>query len=214
MKEKIIYVMDPLCGWSYANSANFLEFYKENKDVYEFEILSGGIKINSQVSFGGGEMATYVQAAAARIHKRTGAVFSSGYFKNLASNSKYIFDSKPSSRAIVAIKFLDKDLSIPFAHRLQIVQFDEGKDINDEDVLAQIAIEFSISKEDFLPMYRSQLVTDSTTEDFTKAREMNVDSVPSMYISIGRKFKIIGTGYMTVEEMRRAVSFCFVDLDG
>lgn len=212
MKEKITYVMDPLCGWSYANSANFLQFYSEYNDVYEFEILLGGIKINNQVSIGGGEMAEYVKAAGARIEKRTGAVFSAEYFKNLASNPQYIFDSRPSSKAIVAMKLLNKEFAIPFAHCLQVVQFKEGRDINSEAVLVEVASEFDVDKDDFIAMYRSELVSDSTNADFATARRMKVDSFPCMYISIGESFKPIGVGYMTVEEMRKAISFCFVVL--
>lgn len=212
MKEKITYFMDPLCGWSYANSQNFLEFFKENKEIYEFEIVPGGIKINCQASFGGGDMADYVKKASTRIHQRTGAIFSVKYFKNLASNPMYLFDSKPSSKAIVTMKLLAEDVSIPFAHRLQTVQFYEGKNINDDEVLAEIAGEFGIKKKLFSTMYRSELVSDTTNDNFSKTRRMKVDSFPSLYISAGDKFKNIGNGYMSVEEMRKAVSFCYVNL--
>ncbi len=212
MNEKITYIMDPLCGWSYGNSNNFSDFYKEYKDIYEFEIIAGGIKVNDQVSVGGSRMAKYVKTASKRIAQRSGAIFSDNYFNNLAMNPNYTFDSMPASKAITCVKILSPNQSIPYAHRLQLAQFEEGKDNNNEEILADIAMEFGIAKKDFLSMYRSELASSTTKEDFTKVRQMQVELFPSIYVFFGTKYTMIGSGFMTVEEMRRAISVCFVDL--
>lgn len=210
MKQKILYVMDPLCGWSYGNSSNFLEFYEEYRDVYDFEIIVGGIKTDNGVSLGGEQMTNYIRQTGAIINKISGAIFSEKYFENLASNPEYTFDSRPPSKAIVTVRFIDKKLAIPFADRLQQREFVDGKNINDDKVLARIASEFGIDTDSFLELYNSELVMNATNADFRRVRDMNVDSFPSIYISLDGHIKNISNRYMTVDEMKKAVAFCYV----
>lgn len=212
MKNKIIYVMDPLCGWTYGNSENFLNFYNEYKDVFEFEILPGGIKINEEVCVGGKEMTDYVRKTGKIIQSLTRAEFSERYFEQIAGNSRYLFDSTPPSKAIITVNFIDAEKSIPYAHLLQVSAFVYGDDINDEGVLARLAEESGIDRSDFIDLYSSELVSDITKSNYTKVRKMNVDSFPSIYIKLGSKIKNIGYGYMSQEELRKAAAFCFVDL--
>ncbi|WP_260128811.1 hypothetical protein [Elizabethkingia anophelis] len=40
---KLIYIMDPLCGWCYGNSDNILELFEKYKNDIKFEILPGGM---------------------------------------------------------------------------------------------------------------------------------------------------------------------------
>ena len=36
---KLIYIMDPLCGWCYGNSDNVLELFEKYNNDIKFEIL-------------------------------------------------------------------------------------------------------------------------------------------------------------------------------
>lgn len=41
--SKLIYVMDPLCGWCYGNSVNTQHLYDTYKNQIDFEILPAGM---------------------------------------------------------------------------------------------------------------------------------------------------------------------------
>jgi len=204
--------MDPLCGWSYANSANFVKFYKEYKDEYDFEILVGGIKLGEECTTGGPDMLEYIKRKGRRITQLSGAKFSDEYFSNLASNEEYVFDSFPSSIAIVTVKYLNNEAAILYADELQRTQFEEGKDNNCENVLADIAMKFGINRNEFLEMYRSERAMDLTLEDFVRVREIGVDSFPVMYLQSGDDIKLLAKGYLTMNEMEKSLAFCFKNL--
>jgi putative protein-disulfide isomerase len=47
---KLIYIMDPLCGWCYGNSDNVLELFEKYKNEIKFEILPGGMWVGENIT--------------------------------------------------------------------------------------------------------------------------------------------------------------------
>lgn len=207
--DKILYVMDPLCGWSYGNSENAVSFYNEFKDEYEIELLSGGIKIGEEVTCGGDKMEEYIRRKGKRIAQVSGMEFTDVYYKNLVTSSEYQFNSVPSSRAIASVKLLNSDLVFAYADRLQKAQFIDGKDNNAENILADIAESLGIIRHDFLEKYRSEKSLSKMNEDFKLVRTMNVTTFPSLYLQIDSELVLLGKGYMTESEMVKSLTFCF-----
>jgi len=43
MKNKIIYVWDPMCGWCYGFEPQMEKFQEKYRDEYDFEVIIGGM---------------------------------------------------------------------------------------------------------------------------------------------------------------------------
>ena len=59
--SKLIYVMDPLCGWCYGNSANTQHLYDTYKNQIDFEILPAGMWIGENARKQSKPMAQYIK---------------------------------------------------------------------------------------------------------------------------------------------------------
>ena len=59
--NKLIYVMDPLCGWCFGNSQNMLAIKEEFAGKFEFEIIMGGMRIPPNTQTGGPQLSQFMK---------------------------------------------------------------------------------------------------------------------------------------------------------
>lgn len=212
MKETLIYVMDPICGWSFGNSANILAIYNDFKDEYEFEIISGGIKIANETESGSADMYAYTKHRAGQIAKLTERHISDTFFNQIAINPAYVFDSTPPSRAIAAMKLINNTQAIIYAHYLQDAYFINGQNISDIEVASAVAMLVGVDKATFISAYKSPEAEALVQADYDKARAMKVDSFPSLYLSSKGNLMQLAKGLMPEQSIRQSLSFCFKPL--
>ena len=85
MKEKIIYVWDPLCGWCYGFEPQIEKFQQNFKKQYDFEVLVGGMVLppNGNTM---GQMREFLTGAIPQLEKTTGITIAQAYYNNILSN--------------------------------------------------------------------------------------------------------------------------------
>ena len=98
---KLLYVMDPLCGWCYGNAETIERLADAFSSSYDFEILPGGMITAPNTRTQTVSFRNYVLAADRRITELTGAEFGEAYVSSL-NDTSLLLDSEPPSRAIAA----------------------------------------------------------------------------------------------------------------
>ena len=83
--KKLIYIMDPQCGWCYGNSKNISEIHIEFSSSFEFKILTGGMWLNENAPIGGEKLSQFLKTNAPKMTSRTGVVINTNFFE-LAKN--------------------------------------------------------------------------------------------------------------------------------
>lgn len=119
MKTKIYYVMDTMCGWCYGFSDVITKIQEKYKEIYDFNILPGGMWINDNVKIMNASLADYIKSHNRQIEQLTGKKFGEGFNKNILQNTDMILDSFSGAKAVVLIQRLKKDAAFKFLKKIQ-----------------------------------------------------------------------------------------------
>jgi len=205
MKTKIYYVMDTMCGWCYGSSDVITKIQEKYKDVYDFNLLPGGMWTGDNVKKISTELRNYVKGHNVEIEKLTGKSFGEGY-KNVLEGPSIVLDSFPGAKAVVVIRKLKKEVAFSFLKKIQDSFFVDGKDMNSLEVYTKIAESFNISSEEFEKEYNSEDIRQETFKCFDMANIMGAEVFPTVIAVEGDKATIKAQGYNSFEDLDRI--FC------
>lgn len=200
---KLIYVMDPLCGWCYGNGANIQKLYEKYKDVLDFEILPAGMWTGANARSQSKPMAQYFKKHDLQIQHATGTAFGEGYFE-LIENENIILDSEKPSRAIVTIKKLWPEKAVSFTSQVQKARYWHGKDLNLDQTYLIICDELKIERKAFIEAYHSEFIKKTTLDTFELSRQYAY-SYPTLLLEKQNKEFIIEQGFAGFESLAESI---------
>ncbi len=206
MKTKIYYVMDTMCGWCYGFSDVITKIQEKYKDVYDFNILPGGMWTGDNVKTMNHSLGNYIKGHNVKIEQLTGKNFGEGFNKNILESTSVVLDSFPGAKAVVLIQKMKKEAAFNFLKKIQEALFVEGKDMNKLEVYAEIAKSFNISRAEFEKEFLSEALTQETLKKFEMVASLNVASFPTVISVEGNKGTIISQGYSSFEDLDRILS--------
>jgi len=203
-KMKLIYVIDPLCGWCYGNTINTGKLYAELGKEIEFEILPAGMWTGAGAKKQDAALASYVSKSDKRIAELTGTPFGEAYFK-LVKDETIILDSELPSRAIVCIKEIAPEKAVPFAIEVQRARYFYGKDLNKEQTYLSICDALQIDPKVFSSKFSSIEIKQKTQECFVKASKL-AQSYPTLLVEKGGKYYIVEQGFAAYQDIISAIN--------
>jgi len=206
MKTKIYYVMDTMCGWSYGASDVITKIQEKYKDVYDFNLLPGGMLTGDNVKETSINMRDFMKGHNVEIEKLTGKTFGDGYNKNVLEGDSIVLDSLPGAKAVVVITKLRKEVVFSYLKKIQDAFFVDGKDMNSLEVYSEIAESFNISREEFEKEFQSDEIRQETFKCFDMGNTMGVEVFPTIIAVDGDKVSIKAQGYNSFEELDRIFS--------
>ena len=197
--QKIIYVMDPHCGWCYGNSANLSAIYKKFEEKFDFEIIVGGMWLSENAPNGGENLSNYLEQNIPRLEDTTGVTIGKPFYE-LMKNENYILSSLEPCAAIKLIKKMAPKKAIDFAKRVQEITFIDGKALDSIDSYIPILQELNISKETFEKEWLSENNLHETKEEFKIAQQL-AKGFPTLLLSKNNQKQIVTSGYFNLKEM-------------
>lgn len=205
--SKLIYVMDPLCGWCYGNSTNTQKLYDRYKDKLTFEILPAGMWIGENARKQSKSMAQFIKKHDPQVQQTTGTEFGKDYFEFI-ENESIILDSEIPSRAIVTVKKLWISEAIPFAVEVQKARYIHGKDFNNDETYLSICENLGLDKSDFLDLFHSEVTKKETQETFALAQKY-ASSYPTLLAEKEDNLYILEQGYAPLEAILKQIDNLF-----
>ena len=195
--QKLIYVMDPYCGWCYGNSANINTIYNLFKDKYNIDFVVGGMWLGQNAPKGGKGLAEFIEKDGARVSKKTGASIGKAYY-SLTKDRSYTFSSLEPCAAIVLVKELNPEKAFLFAKNIQELLFIEGQKLHElssyEPLLKALDIEINTFGKNWL----SKDNLDKTRAEFKRA-SLLVNGFPTLVLQDSENETIIASGYFEKE---------------
>ena len=76
---KLIYIMDPLCGWCYGIRTIYWNCLKSIKNEIKFEILPGGMWVGENVRRQSPQMVSFFLVTIQQLEEHTGIEFGNAY---------------------------------------------------------------------------------------------------------------------------------------
>jgi putative protein-disulfide isomerase len=201
--SKLIYVMDPLCGWCYGNSTNTQKLYEKYKDLIDFEILPAGMWIGTNARTQSKQMAQFIKKHDLQVQQTTGTEFGKAYFEFI-ENENIVLDSEVPSRAIVSVKKLWKSQSIPFTIEVQKARYWYGKDLNSDKTYLSICEKLGLNKEEFQKTFHSETIKKETVETFALTQKY-ASSYPTLVAEKEGKIYLLEQGYAAFETITEQI---------
>ena len=191
--SEVIFVGDPMCSWCYGFGPELAKLRNELQGV-PFSMIMGGLRdgeIFDEVKLK--NHLGYWQA----VHEATGLPFDDTALSQKAFN----YTTEPACRTVVAVRGIDKTKEYNAYTALQKAFYAEGRDITQEDVIAEVIDAIGIDKTLFLKRFRSETVTTAAAADKQKARTYGVSSFPTLIIIDKQGHMSQIRGYKKFEEL-------------
>jgi putative protein-disulfide isomerase len=190
---KLIYIMDPLCGWCYGNSQTIQKLHDKYKDKLEFEMLPAGMWTGQNARKQSKQMATYIKKHDLHIQQQTGTLFGADYFK-LIEDESIVLDSEIPSRAIVTVTKNWKVKTIPFAIEVQKARYLYGNDLNIDATYEAICQLLSLDTNAFFLNFYSTDIKQETQNTFALAQK-KASSYPTLLLENNGESYLLEQGY-------------------
>lgn len=202
-QEKIIYVMDPHCGWCYGNHKNMDAILDKYQSQLPFELLVGGMWVGKFSEQGGPKLLKFIKGHTPDIVKRTGAKITQNYY-DAAKDTSYTFSSLEPSAAIVLVKELKPEITFEFVYLVQKAIFVDGKRMEEYATYEPILKHFNLDTKVFKTRWLSQNNIDKTMKEFEEAKAISY-GYPSLFIARNGKTNVIAAGEFDVEEISQII---------
>ncbi|MEO9168302.1 MAG: DsbA family protein [Aestuariivirga sp.] len=135
-KAKLIYLMDPLCGWCYGASGRIQQLAKSQD--YSIELLPVGLFSGSGARNMDQNFAAYAWSNDQRIAKLTDQEFSEAYQHRVLDRPNGIFDSSAATLALTAVFLTSPASEVDALKIIQQARYVRGLDITDITSLIEI----------------------------------------------------------------------------
>ncbi len=212
-KYRIIYVYDALCGWCYGFSKVITFYFEKNQDLFEFEVLSGGMMIGERKGTID-QIAPYIKNAYKTVEDTTGIKFGEAYLRHLETGTM-VLDSEKPAIALSVFKSYQPDQAIPFVHDLQNAIYFDGKDPNENEVYRYLAVNFGIDPDDFEMKLNQETFKEAAYYDFALAKQLQVQGYPAVLIQANESsFYLVAKGYTDLDTFEHRISNIMKELEG
>lgn len=197
---KLIYIMDPMCGWCYGFGKTMELVNDRFGDRVEIEVIPGGMWVDGGMMATSSKLYEFVEKSMLRIEEMSGLVFGDAY-KAYLKHEGHLLDSFPGSKAIVTASLVDPDRAILYAKALQQKIFVEGKGFTagQWEAFVEAANEVGIDKVAFIENYQSDILLEKTRRAFQRAKGFGINGYPALFYQSGERLRSVATGFETFD---------------
>jgi len=205
MKDRFIYVFDPLCSWCYGFHPIVKKILEENQFSNGIEVLCGGNLIGKKkIPVKGRSLK--IQRSHEGVGRITGAVFSRYFFDNIIHDHQYVMDSEPGSIAFYVMKTILPEQALSISYSLQQSYYIEGKRLDKRSTFMSVARKFGISRQDFLERFLDPEFKELTYREFERVKELEVHGYPTFLLLKDGEYHDLAEGYTKEEDVRKELS--------
>lgn len=204
MKPVIYYCYDAYCGWCYGFSTVMKRIAAEYKDVFTFEVLSGGM-IPAENPRPISTTATYIKEAYPRVEELTGIKFGDEYLWHIRNpeQSDWFPHSEKAAIALCIFKELYPEQQVAFAADLQHSLHYEGRDLTDDEAYRHLLEKYSMDADNFYKKLHSEEYLEKAHYEFTLCKQLQVTGFPAVLLQVGdTKFYLVARGYTSYEDIK------------
>lgn len=204
MKDQILYLFDPLCGWCYGFSETMLQFYRQHHGTYEFVAVPGGMVTEQRIGPISG-MEDYISKAYLQVEELTGTKYGDAYLNGLLRSRTTMLDSEPPSRATITYRSFFPDRAVEYAHKLQKAHFYAGRDYNDLSLYEDLALEFELDPAVFMERFHDERMKQNVQQEFAWVKESGVQGFPTVVYRSGQKYYMLAHGYAPLSSLNESL---------
>jgi putative protein-disulfide isomerase len=201
MPPQLLYIADPMCSWCWGFSPVIDAVKDHFQDQLPVRILMGGLRPGTTEPMVDG-MKADISGHWKHVQQATGQPFDLAFFHR----ERFIYDTEPASRAVVAVRRLEPDLVFEFLKKVQEAFYAMNRDVTGPDVLAAIAEESGLNREAFRVGIDTEETIKETWMDFETSRRLGVTGFPTLLAgSDDGSYEVITAGYRPWVEVKELI---------
>ena len=199
MKGNIVYFGDPMCSWCYGFAPEITKVKEQYEGDLNFELIMGGLRPygTEKVS----ELGDMLRHHWEEVAKRSGQPFR----YDLLTDKEFVYDTEPSSRAVVTMKLLKPGKEFDFYKRIQEAFYAENRNTTQTQTFEDLAKEFDVEKDSFKKTFEDESTKTKTKEEFGISGNLGVRGFPSTVLQLGEKGFLLANGYTEASTISDAI---------
>ena len=200
-RSKIVYFYDALCGWCYGFSPVIQRIHEVYAEKFDFEIISGGLKLGDGVG-PIGVVAPYIKAGAYKVvEERCGVTFGEEFVKGPLEEGKMILNSLPPAIALSIVKDQKPEEAFAFASVLHKAIYVDGLHPENIAGYGTYASNIGLNAADFVVDMQKSTYEELAQSDFQLARHFGINGFPAMIGIKEETAYMITRGYVPFESV-------------
>ena len=204
MKRTLFYCYDAYCRWCYGFSPVMKKIAEECKDIFDIEVLSGGMMIEESVA-PIEKIAPFIKAAYKRVEELTGIKFGEDFLWHINNpeESDWTMNSEKPAIALCIFKEYYPQRQLEFAADLQYALNYEGRDLDDNEAYRHLLEKYSIQPEVFYEKLQSEAYKEMAFYEFALCKQLQVTGFPAVLVQLSEsKFYLLARGYTAYEDLK------------
>jgi putative protein-disulfide isomerase len=208
MKPILYYVHDPMCSWCWGFSSTLEALIAALPEGIEFRRLLGGLAADTDKPMSD-ETRAMVQASWQRIEANIpGIKFNFDFWEKCQPRRS----TYPACRAVLAARRQGRDDDMNKA--IQTAYYQQARNPSDDSTLLELAAELGMDVEQFRADLYSDEIQNALEAEITLARELFVDSYPSLVLKDGASEWRIPVDYNDHRPMLELIEASLMPMDG
>ncbi len=193
----LVYVADPMCSWCWG-FAPVIEALDERFGPFApLRLLMGGLRPYTTEPMPDTDRAM-IREHWEHVAQRTGQPFDFAFF----DREEFTYDTEPACRAVVTAQALKPASGLEMLKAVQRAFYAENRDVTDEDILTEIAVEEGFAAEAFATALTSDSAKATTREGFMTSQNAGIRGFPTLLAgSAGSGYTMVTHGYQPLEAL-------------
>lgn len=200
-ETKLIYIGDPMCSWCYGFSPEFSKVIDDLDENIKLEIVMGGLRPYNKEKMT--DLKSFLTEHWEEVHERSGQEFQ----YSILDDSTIEYDTEPSCRAVAVILDMAPEQGWSYFQNVQKAFYFDNKNPQDPQTFIDLAsITEGIDASDFERKFTSEEYKNRVREHFQTARNLGVNSFPTVVLKNGESYYLIAQGYADSDHVKSQIA--------
>lgn len=194
----LIYFADPMCSWCYGFSPVIDQIRRAYGDALPIRVVMGGLRPGTDTPMTP-EAKRQVAGHWTHVHEASGLPFD----PSVLDRDGFIYDTDPAARAVVVVRRQGEDVAARYLGAAQRAFYAENLDVTSGEVLADLAADFGLDRDDFLAAWSSDDARQETWRDYAISQRAGVTGFPTLVGGPNEQgaFGVVTRGYAPPEQV-------------
>jgi len=194
----LLYVADPMCSWCWGFSPVIGAITERFGDALPIRLMMGGLRPGTTklLDEAGKRM---IREHWEHVHEASGQPFDVHFF----DRDRFVYDTEPASNAVVVARRSGMEQALAYLRLVHAAFYAENRDVTNADVLANLAAEIGLDREEFVKAIQSEKAKQETWADFAIAQRAGITGFPTLLAGLGdaAEYAIVTRGYQPADRI-------------
>ena len=191
MKNKLIYVLDPMCSWCWGFYKTWSSLKSSLCEEISIQYVMGGLAPDSNEPMTN-EMREYIQMNWRKIeHSIPGTKFNYDFWSNCSPRRS----TYPACRAVIAIRKQNPSLEEQMINLIQHAYYMDAKNPSDDSTLIDLASKLDIDIEQFKKTLNDNETQSLLLKDISIAKQLGAQGFPSLLYKDSKEIRPLQIDY-------------------